>query len=660
MQKPSLYLFLLLTMTACGTAEQAERRGHAALHLGEYAEAAAQFRLAYQRTPAKEKEQRGKRAFLMAKTYGRYGNTARSLAYYRTAERYKYADSLLHFYIGEGHRAMGNYKEAQNSYERQLTQTPTHHLSIVGLQAAKEQQHASKSSEYTAKLASLFNGSRSDFSPAFLSQGSDQLYFTTTRRQVEGKELSGITGVMAGDIWVSKKDDKGRWKAPVSVEGGLNTEYDEGAASFSPDGRTMYLTICRTDPTYPRMAEIWTSSRSEAAWSKPQQLKITNDTLSSYAHPAVSPDGKWLYFVSDMLGGFGGTDIWRATLTPKGVGAIENLGNGINTEGDEMFPTFRKTGTLFFSSNGRGGKGGLDIFEATLDSTSGSWHVSSLPYPINSSGDDFGLTFEGDKNQGFFSSNRSTGGRGWDKLYAFTFPSSTLQLKGWVYEQDGYELPAAQVHIIGSDGTNTKMGVLSDGSFDYKIREGVNYAFLASHTGYLNVRAFLPSDSTSDGRKSYTLQFPLPSMNIPVLVRNIFYAFDKATLTERSTEALKRLTELLKENPHIVIELSAHTDHRGSGHYNKNLSQRRAENVVRYLTQQGIEPKRLVAKGYGFTQPIIVSKKLAETYSFLQPKDTLSPSFISKLPLEQQEICHGLNRRTEFKVLRTNFHSAAQ
>lgn len=653
MLKPLTSFCLLLFLIACGTAEQAERRGEAAFHLGEYAEAAAQFRLAYQRTPLKEKVQRGRRAYLMANAYRRYGNTARSLANYRTAERYQYHDSLLSFHIGEGQRIIGAYKEAQQSYERQLSITPHHHLSAIGLQAAKEAQQGATSSDYTAKLAQLFNGSRSDFSPAFLGTQAEQLYFTTTRRQAQGKEPSGITGIMAGDIWFSKKDEKGNWKAPVAVEGGINSDYDEGACAFSPDGRTMYLTICRTDPVYPRMAEIWTSQRSEATWSKPQPLKITNDSLSSYAHPAISPDGRWLYFTSDMPGGLGGYDLWRASLTPKGVGAIENLGSSINTEGNELFPTFRHTGELFFSSDGRGGKGGLDIYKGQLDSLSGSWFIFSLPAPINSQGDDFGLTFEGTKPQGYFSSNRATGGRGWDKLYAFTFPTHTLQLKGWVYEQDGYELPGAQVHIVGTDGTNTKVSALSDGSFDYEIREGVSYAFLASHTGYLNVRGFLPKDSTSQGQKSYTLQFPLPSMNIPVLVRNVFYAFDKAELTERSTEALNRLATLLKENPHIVIELSAHTDSRGRATYNQVLSQRRAESVVQYLTQQGIASHRLVAKGYGLSRPLVVSKKLAAEYDFLQPKDTLHEAYIAKLPAEQQEICHGLNRRTEFRVLRT-------
>lgn len=655
MKKYTIFLFLLTLFTACGTAEQAERRGDAALALGEYAEAAGQYRIAYQRTLSKDKANRGRRAYLMANAYRRYGNYARSLANYLIAERYNNNDTLINFRIAELHRIMGNYREAQKSYEKQLALTPFDELTLQGLRATHAAAQEKIENGYTAQLAPILNGGRSDYSPAFLGTEAEQLYFTTTRRQVKGNEPSGITGIMPGDIWFMKKDEKGKWKQPATAEGGVNTEFDEGACSFSFDGKTMFLTVCRTDPQYGRMAEIWTSQRSDATWSKPQQLKITNDTLSSYAHPAISPNGRWLYFTSDLPGGYGGTDIWRASLMPSGVAFIENLGKDVNTAGNEAFPTFRADGELFYSSDGKGGLGGLDIFQAHLDTASQSWQVYPLPSPINSSGDDFGLAFEGNRMRGYFASNRATGGRGWDKIYSFTFPSTTATVKGWVYEQDGYELPAAQVHMVGTDGTNQKVSVLSDGSFERPVRPGVSYIFLASNVGYLNMRAMLPADSTKDGNLQHVLQFPLASMTAPVIVRNVFYEFDKATLTARSTEALDRLVALLNENPHITIELSAHTDSRGNDAYNLQLSQRRAESVVCYLTQHGIKADRLTPKGYGRLHPIVVSKKLAETYPFLHVKDTLNATFIAKLPLEQQEICHGLNRRTAFRVLRTTY-----
>ena len=298
--------------------------------------------------------------------------------------------------------------------------------------------------------------------------------------------------------------------------------------------------------------------------------------------------------------------------------------------------------------------GGLDLYRATEDSVTHSWDVHHLPAPMNSFADDFGITFEGLHNRGFFSSNRTTGGRGWDKIFEFSYPEVLQTVKGWVYEQDGYELPEAVVYMVGSDGTNQKLSVLSDGSFEQAVQPGVSYLFLATCRGYLNHATSLTAD-TAEVERQYVLQFPLPSIGIPVLVRNVFYEFDKADLTENSCEALDRLTKMLKENPNVTIELAAHCDYRGNDDYNLNLSQRRAESVVRYLTEHGIAPDRLTPKGYGEEMPKVVNKKLTETYPFLHENDTLTLDYILKLTPEEQEICNALNRRTEFRVLRTTY-----
>lgn len=169
----------------------------------------------------------------------------------------------------------------------------------------------------------VFTSRRADYSPMLLGDEYEQIYFTSTRNDAQGDELSGITGTKAGDIFYSEKDDKGKWSRPEAIATGLNTDYDEGACCFTPDGKEMYLTQCVTDPASPRFAQIVTSSRSDAAWGKVQKLEITQDTLSTYAHPAISPDGEWLYFVSDMPGGMGGYDIWRVRITPSGLGGVE-------------------------------------------------------------------------------------------------------------------------------------------------------------------------------------------------------------------------------------------------------------------------------------------------------------------------------------------------
>ena len=562
----------------------------------------------------------------------------------------------------------GDYKAAIKNYERYIEEsqvlyplypdicTPQNDtLAINGLIGARQAAvFKKKGSLYTIKKEPLLNSRRSDFSPALCGDDWDQLYWTTTRPQATGDDLSGITGTKCADIFWTKKDDKGKWATPEKVEGDLNSELEEGVCCFSADGKTMYLTRCSTDPEYPRYAQIFTSQRSDATWAKPQEVRISKDTLSAFAHPAVSPDGSWLYFVSDMPGGHGGKDIWRISIEGKVLGGAECLPAPINTPGDEMFPSFRPNGDLYISSDGHSGMGGLDLFMAREDSVTHEWKLTHLPYPMNSAGDDFGMTFEGLHNRGYFSTNRGDG-RGWDHLMSFFCPEVVQSVKGWVYEKDGYELPAGLVHMIGSDGTNQKLSVRGDGSFEVAVQPHVEYLFLGTCKGYLNHVEQLTVDTSSVSRE-YVLQFPLASITAPVLVRNVFYEFDSAELTDDSTEALDSLVSLLNENPNVTIELSAHCDYRGNDQYNERLSQRRAESVVNYLIVHGIAADRLTPKGYGESRPKVVKRRIAESHPFLHEGDTLTEAFIRALPEDSlQEACNALNRRTEFRVLRTTY-----
>lgn len=651
-------VIIMSALCACSNAERTTRRADAAMAIGEYQEAASLYRRAYMQTSPRERASRGVLAYKMGEAYRSFGNVGRALAAYKNAERFGDADSLLFRKQGDMLRYAGNYKGAEEKYKAYLEKNPEDVLALAGYRSSQKATAIREAgSAYTVKLDKNFSSSRADYCPAFSDRNGSAVYFSSTRNSGTGGQMSGITGTKPGDIYCLKKDEKGHWKSPEAAEGELNSEWDEGAACFTEDGNTMYFTVCRSDPQYPRMAEIWTSTRNDAKWGKPQALKITADTLSSYAHPALSPDGKWLYFVSDMPGGYGGYDLWRASVVGgHGVGAVENLGPEINTPGNEMFPAFRPSGELYFSSDGREPNlGGLDLYRAKEDTLTKHWEVAHLPYPMNSNGDDFGITFEGLHNRGFFSSNRASAGRGWDKIYSFSFPEILLSVKGWVYEQDGYELPEAVVYMVGNDGTNMKIGVNLEGSFEQPLAPGGKYLFLATCRGYLNYRAELTVDSLAQKEHQYVLQFPLPSISIPVLVRGVYYEFDKADLTDNSREALDRLVKVLKENPNITIELSAHCDYRGRAEYNEKLSQRRAESVVRYLTEHGIEAERLTAKGYGESQPKTVSKKMAEKYPFLHENDVLTEEFILKLQPEQQEVCNSLNRRTEFRVLRTTY-----
>lgn len=646
-----------MLLTGCG-ADQALKKGDKFYALGEYYDASTKYRKAYSQTPAKERVQRGRIALKMAECYRRINYTQKAIAAYNNAIRYKQTDSLTQLRLGQQLMKNGNYKEAAKAFQTFIDsadiqqQAANIQLARTGLRSAQQAPEWKKlGSDYTVKRENLFNSRRADYSPMLAGDDSNQLFFTSTRNQAKGDELSGITGTKNADIFYSQKDENGKWQRPEAIDTELNTDFDEGACSFSPDARTMYLTQCKTDPDYPRYATIVTSQRSDAAWSKAVELQLTRDTLSAYAHPAVSPDGQWLYFSSNMPGGMGGYDIWRVRLTTSGVGGVENIGSPINTPGDELFPTFRPNGDLYFSSDGHEGMGGLDIYIARQKGN--GYTISHPGFPLNSQGDDFGMTFEGMKNQGFFSSNRGDG-KGWDHIYSFYNPEIIQTVKGWVYEQDGYELTQAVVYMVGNDGTNLKLSVKGDGSFTQEIKAGVDYVLLGTCKGFLNHQEHIKVEPVKKSEE-YVLQFPLASITAPVLIDNIFYDFDKATLRPESAAALDQLVALLKENPNVTIELSAHTDYKGSSEYNKRLSQRRAESVVKYLAEHGIENDRLTPVGYGKEQPKLIRKKVAERYPFLKENDVLTEAYIKTLKDDEQEQCNQLNRRTEFRVLRTTY-----
>ena len=656
----SIYVVLLM-LVACSNEGIAFKKAEQSYAIGEYYAASINYKKSYSRCSPKERDKRAVRAFMMGECYRRIGYTQKAIAAYQNAIRYNIPDSLMYLHIARQQLKAGQYKQASQNFTKFLELNPESELARNGLLSCElGPQWKAAPNQYQVKKEALFNSRRSDYSPLLVGEDADQLVLSSTRKESEGDDISGITGTKFGDLFFSKKNEQGKWQAVDAIGGEVNTVYDEGAPCLSPDGKTMYFTRCSSDPDYPRYAEIWKSQRSDASWSKPTKCEITRDTLTSYAHPAVSPDGQWLYFVSDMPGGEGGLDIWRTRILDSGFAGMENVGRPINTAGDEMFPSFRPNGDLYFSSDGHPGMGGLDIFIAHEDSVLGTT-VENQQYPLNSSADDFGMTFENVHNRGFFSSSRNDG-KGWEHIFSFECPEIIQTVTGWVYEKDGYELPEALVYMVGNDGTNLKLSVKGDGSFTQVLKPGVDYVLLGTCKGYLNVKNEIRVEQAEESEE-YTLQFPLPPINVPVLIDNIFYEFDRADLTPESTEALDKLVGMMNENPNITIELSAHCDYRGNDAYNQRLSQRRAESVVRYLIQHGIAEDRLTAVGYGESRPKVITKKLAETLLAsdsvkveVQENDTLTEDYILAVDdEEQQEVLHALNRRTEFRVLRTTY-----
>ena len=649
----SVILFVVF-LTACSS-DRAIKQGDQYAAIMEYYEAARSYKQGYRQISPKDRKKRGEVAWKMAECYRKSNNAIPAVGAYQNALRYNYPDSMVLRYLADMQLIKGDYKAAQKNYELFLEKTPGDRMALVGLQSAKQSaEWKNNPTRYIVKKAKELNGNRSDYCPAYVGEDTTMIVITSSRKEATGEEVSSITGQKSTDIFLTKRDEKGKWLKTEKIESDVNSEYEDGACAFTPDGKEMYFTRCAIDEHYPRFATIYKSTRSDAAWGKPEEVKISRDTLSVYAHPAVSPSGDWLYFVSNLPGGEGGLDLWRFYIGRSRAmeGILENLGPGINTPGDEVFPTFGPQGELFFSSNGYPGMGGLDIFAAVQENDT-VWNVNNIGAPVNSNADDFGMTFAPGLYRGYFSSNRGDA-RGWDHVYSFMLPETVHTLHGWLYEKDGYELPEGVIYMIGNDGTNVNFGVMNDGSYNVRVTPGVEYVLLGTCKDHLNFMHEFTA-SKEEGELKYQLDFVLPSIARPVLIDNIFYEFNRAKLTASSTAALNELVAMLEQNPNITIELGAHCDNRGEDDYNQRLSQARAEAVVSYLVSKGIEKERLTAVGYGESEPKEVNKKVAEQYEFLEEGDSLTEEFINTLENEQQELCHQLNRRTEFRVIRTTY-----
>lgn len=648
-----LIIFGALTIASgCKTAKLSE--ADAQLQRGEYFDASKTYRKIYNRLTARDdRPLRGEVAFKMATCYRRLNMASRAAAAYQNAIRYEYPDSMAFYYLGRSLQADGKYAPAIEAYKTFLEWQPDNHLAKEGIKGCRNAIAAKNSpkSRYIVKNAKLFNSRRSDFSPMFLDKSLEQIYFTSTNEKASGTNKSEITGMKKADIFFSKKDEKGEWQRPEPAGGELNSEHDEGIVSFSPDGQMMYLTKAVRSPSSDSSVEIFTSTRSDASWSAPVKYEITADTLSAFGHPAVSPDGKYLYFASDMPGGYGGKDIWRVNLKEK-VGSLENLGPQINTPGDEMFPYVRTDSLLYFSSDGHPGFGGLDLFKARLNSTGDRWSIDNLGLPLNSAGDDFGITF-GEGESGFFSSNRGDA-RGYDHIFSFELPDIKITISGWVVDKDEEPVPNAIIRIVGDDGSNQKEVARDDGSFRFRLDRGVRYVMLAGAKGYLNVKQEFESDIAEEDAE-YGVDFILAAINKPQVVENIFYDFDKATLRDESKEALNEMITMLKDNPNVTIEMGAHTDRKGSVEYNERLSERRAKSVVDYLIAGGINPERLSWKGYGKSSPKTVTKRINREFPQFEEGTVLTEDYILTLDEENREIADQINRRTEFQVTSIDF-----
>ena len=648
-------LFAVLLLQGCSLKSRiknADKR----FAIGEYYAAGNLYKKIYYKVPYKDKPLRARIAFQQGEC-NRLINNNRAVQAYANAIRSLYSDSIVFLRYAQVLQRTGKYDDAIKNYTIYLKKDSASLLAKNGIYASKQiAKWKSEATRYTVRKADLFNTRNADnFSPAFLGSEGDALIFTSSRqfnKQILQKNNT-ITGLPNNNLFISKKNVAGKWEKPYILDGEINTvDGDEGVCSFSSDGKVMYFTCARQVLDREVGVEIYSSNRAGGTWSTPQKIKIFSDSTVSVAHPAFSPDGQTLYFVSDAKNGKGGKDIWKATLVNGECKDIENMGDQINTPGDEMFPVMRANGTLYFSSNGLPGFGGLDIFKA-VPQKDGSWVVSNMGTPVNSFEDDFGMTFEGNAEKGFFSSNR-TDFKGYDAIWSFELPDLAYILEGKVVDEKGDAIPDASVRLVSNSGVNARVQTKKDGTYRLKLDKDMECVMLVSARGYLNQKGVLSTQGLTTS-KTFNLDFKLSSISKPIQMDNIFYEFGKWDLTSSSTTDLQSLVKLLNDNPNITIEIASHTDFVGTNAANLILAEKRAKSVVNYLVAAGIAADRLTLVGYGEEKPVVVDAAIAKKYPFLKVNDVLDEAYVLKLTPDQQEKANQINRRTEFRVVKTTY-----
>ena len=643
---------LLASNPAEGQKKQKDSRAQASFDAGEYFKAIDLYKNAVSKV--NDDTQKTAILFKIGECYRILGDARSAELWYKKAVREDYQDPIIFLRYGQMMLINEKYTEAEEQFNKYMELVPDDPRGRVGIESCEAAVNwKDNPTGYLVENMRYFNSRQRDFSPGYINDTYTEIYFTSTREDAAGNETHGATGQNFADLFTSTLDRKGKWSVPVPVES-LNSEFEDGTPCISSDFTTLYFTRCKKGKNQQLGCQILSTTSGGMDWSEPKvELEELGDSVTS-AHPAISPDGNTLYFVSDMPGGLGENDIWMVSRGQGGSwGKPANLGEEINTPGNELYPFVHNDGSLYFSSDSRVGLGGLDIYKATKDEI-GSWRLENMKPPINSPEDDFGIVFEADVERGFFSSSRK--GRGNDDIFSFVLPPLEFSVTGVVRdERNDQILPGSTVKSVGSDGISVETNTGDEGTFKFMLKPGTDYVFIASQPGYLNGKE-RESTRGMDQSKEFEVTIYLASITQVIELPNIFYDFAKWDLRPESMVSLDNLVETLDDNPNVTIELMSHTDSRGTPADNLELSQKRAQSVVDYLISKGIQPDRLKARGYGESQPKVVDEKVKSQYDFLEIGDVLTEGFINQLEsAELQEKAHQVNRRTEFRVLSTDY-----
>jgi peptidoglycan-associated lipoprotein len=619
--------------------------------IGEYYTASTYYKKSY--TKFKKNEDKSRAAFYAGECARLRGNNVEAEEWYGKAVSAKYKDPSGKLRYSEALKSNGKYAEAiaqYNAYREEVPGDSKAESAVKNIEQA--QAWKDKPTRHRVDNLSALNTQYYEFAVSENPAVKNSVVFSSSRAEATGNKNDNWYGEKYFDLFQASMDNNDKWSIPTLFGGPANSDNSDGAACFDASGKTMYFTTCPSDREKDTQCKIMVTTMTDGKWSDPVALPFNGDAYTC-GHPSLSPDGKQLFFSSDMPGGSGGKDIWVSTWDGSAWGTPANLGTGVNSEGDEMFPTMAKNGRLYFASNGKPGMGGLDMLFSTNEN--GVWtDATNLKSPMNSSADDFGLIWN-TETTGYFTSNRD-GGKGGDDIYSFLVPPLKLSVGGRVYDTDTKEnLQGATVELFGSDGTSLSVQTAADGMYRYELKPNVKYKVSASFTGYLTKFHELSTiglEEDQDFNKDF--DFPLKSTAKPITVPEIFYDLDKATLRAESKKALDGLIQVLNDNPTITIKLTSHTDYRADDNYNMNLSNRRAKSVMDYLISKSVPADRLAFEGKGESTPKTVEND--EEYLPFKTGDVLTKEFIDKLESnELKEKAHQYNRRTEFEVTGTTY-----
>ncbi len=625
-----------------------------AFNTAQYYTASNLYKKAYARL--KKNEYKAWAAYQAGECARMTNNNVEAEDFYGKAIKAKYKDPIVYLRHADAMKRNGKYAEAVAEYNNYKDKKGDAAKADAGAQAATQAQAwKDKPTRHRVENVADLNSKYYDFAVAPNPGMKNGVVFTSSREEATGTKNDNWYGEKYFDLFSASMDNNGKWSTPTVFPGPVNSQYSDGSVTFDASGKTMYYTTCPS-PKEVKLVQckIMMTTMKDGKWGDPVSLPFNNDSYTT-GHPSLTADGKTMYFASDMPGGSGGKDIWMTKWdeSSSAWGAPTNLGTGVNTDGDELFPYAASNGKLYFSSNGKPGMGGQDLF-VSENSNGVFGEAQNLKSPMNSSADDFAMFFT-DHDKGYLSSNRD-GGKGGDDIYSFVMPPLVLSVAGRVYDTDTKEsLEGALVELFGSDGTSLSVKTGTDGMYRYELKENVKYKLSASFTGYLTKFHELTTVGLeADQSFEKDFDFPLKSTKKPITVPEIFYDLDKATLRAESKKALDGLITTLNENPTITVTLTAHTDYRADDKYNLNLSQRRAKSVLDYLVAHNIPADRLTAEGRGETQPKQIENDT--DYAPFKTGDVLSKEFIDKLATKElRETAHQYNRRTEFEVTGTTY-----